>query len=250
MSKLIIDALSDTHNRHKEFTCEGGDILLHSGDCTGRGTLAEALDFLDWYGAQPYTHKVLIAGNHDWVFEREPALMADECKKRGIIYLNDSGVILKDTMGQKGDYLIRVWGSPVQPWFYDWAFNRRRTLEEATAFGGGWIKNHWDLIPNNTEILLTHGPAMGYGDGVERFGRDAEFTTEHVGCAELLHAIQQSEIKLHISGHIHEGRGFYYEKDTTFVNASSLNRMYYPVTKKPMRITREIFQDGSVGYVL
>ncbi len=241
MSKLIIDLLSDTHNRHEEFTCSGGDILLHSGDCTGRGTMAEAISFLDWYAKQPYDHKVMIAGNHDWIFEQQPQLMADECKARGIILLNDSGCVFKDNMGQKGDYLIHVWGSPVQPWFHSWAFNRGR---------GNEIKKHWDLIPKNTEILLTHGPAHGILDGVERFTRDAEYETEHVGCEELIKVIENSSILLHVCGHIHEGRGYEYKREKTYVNASSLDRRYYPVSRKPMRTIREIFQDGSVGYVL
>lgn len=236
MSQLIIDALSDTHNRHKEFVCRGGDILMHTGDMTSHGSMGEAISFLDWYGAQNYTHKLLIAGNHDWIFEKQPELMADECRSRGIILLNDSGAILKD---MENEYLIRVWGSPVQPWFHSWAFNRQR---------GPDIKKHWDLIPKNTEMLLTHGPPHGIGSlDVVTYANGTP--KERVGCWDLSDRLAQTDVLLHVFGHIHEGRGVEYVGDRTYINASSLDRMYCPVDRKPIRIIREVFQDGSIGYV-
>ena len=60
--------------------------------------------------------------------------MEKECKDRHIIFLNDSGCVLEN---------IKIWGSPVQPWFYDWAFNRTRGAE---------IKKHWDLIPKDLKF--------------------------------------------------------------------------------------------------
>lgn len=229
MGQIIIDLLSDTHNQHRSFKPEGGDILIHAGDVCGRGTYQEAIEFLDWYADQDYSHLVMIAGNHDFIFEEEPKLMAKECKDRNIILLNDSGIVIEG---------IKIWGSPVQPWFHDWAFNRQR---------GNDIKKHWDLIPLDTEILVTHGPPYGYGDKVSYsgFGMDP-----HVGCFDLLKQIEASEVKLHVSGHIHEGRGVEIRGDgKIFANVSSLDRRYYPAAKKPMRFTREIIQDGSILYL-
>lgn len=238
--KLIIDLLSDTHNRHSEFECSGGDILLHSGDVSGRGSDQEILNFISWFEVQKYTHKILIPGNHDWSLERNFAYWKDECERRGIHLLFDSGVTVEG---------IKVWGSPVQPWFHSWAFNRARTKEGATS-QHPWIKPHWDAIPEDTEILLTHGPPYGILDEVTNIMGTSYNPPQLVGCEELLKRIKETQVKLHLFGHIHEGRGFHYDRHVTYVNGSSLDRMYCPASKKPMRVTREVFQDDSIGYVL
>lgn len=260
-NKLIIDVLSDTHGKHGYFKLEGGDILLHSGDVSSRGSDQEILDFINWFEQQDYTHRVFIPGNHDWSLERNFAYWKDECDKRGIILLNDSGVTLTgsyvveehSTVREGGvsieRYDIKVWGSPVQPWFHSWAFNRARTEAEA-KYKHRWIKPHWDLIPEDTEILLTHGPPMKILDEVTTVMGTSYNPPQHVGCEELSKRLAQLHVKLHLFGHIHEGRGFQYEGETTYVNGSSLDRMYMPADKKPMRVSREVFQDGSIGYVL
>lgn len=246
-SKLIIDLLSDTHNRHADFKCKGGDILLHSGDVSSRGTDQEILNFINWFEQQPYESKIFIPGNHDWSLERNFAYWKDECIKRRIHLLNDSGLIIKSMYDPNLN--LKIWGSPVQPWFHSWAFNRARTEKEATK-QHGWIKPHWDLIPKDTEILLTHGPPMGILDEVTRVCGSSNNPPQHAGCEELLKKIKETNVKLHLFGHIHEGRGFHYEGSTTYVNGSSLDRMYCPTDNKPMRTIREVFQDGSIGYTL
>jgi predicted MPP superfamily phosphohydrolase len=253
--KIVIDMLSDTHNQHEKFKCEGGDILLHSGDCTSRGGLSEAIKFMEWFGKQPYTHKVMIPGNHDWIFEENPAVMQEYAAKNGIHLLNDSGVILSGAVivGEPSAvreggtsierYDIKVWGSPVQPWFHSWAFNRYMDERHATA-KHPWIKPHWDMIPEGTEILLTHGPAYMILDKVVR----GNF---NVGCYHLAKRIEELGVSLHVCGHIHEGKGFHYGPKTTYVNASSLDERYWaPEDSKPMRVIREICLDGSIAYVL
>lgn len=250
MGKLIVDLMSDTHNRHGHFKPEGGDILLHSGDVSSRGRPEEIIQFMEWFADQDYSHKVFIPGNHDWDLEKNFGFYLKKAEELGIHLLNDSGVTLTGiydkTDLEDNKYSIKVWGSPVQPWFHSWAFNRARTQREATRIHG-WIKPHWDMIPEDTEILLTHGPAYKILDEVTSIGMNPEI---NVGCEELAKRIEQLNIALHVSGHIHEGRGFHYGPKCTYVNASSLDRMYYPVGDKPMRATREIVQDGSVVYVL
>jgi Icc-related predicted phosphoesterase len=224
---LQIHALSDTHTRHRHFTMPGGDILIHSGDATSQGRLSETIEFLNWFGDQDYAHRIFVPGNHDMIFEENPTLMAEECKNRGIILLNDSGCEVEG---------IKIWGSPIQPWFYDWAFNRRRTKEEADKFGGGFIKDHWDLIPADTEILVTHGPPKGILDYVPRPWGEME----HVGCDELLAKIYQTQVKLHIFGHIHYAAGYKYLDGRTFVNAASLSEAYTPTKGNPRRIVKDV----------
>jgi Icc-related predicted phosphoesterase len=103
------------------------------------------------------------------------------------------------------------------------------------------------MIPDDTEVLLTHGPPHGFGDVVTYADGTPK---EHAGCYDLLEKIQNSKVKLHVSGHIHEGRGVIYDKIVTYVNASFLDRMYMPASERPIRATRDfIQQDGSVVYL-
>lgn len=200
----------------------GGDVLIHAGDVSGRGQSGEILPFLDWFADQDYSHLILIAGNHDWGFAKEMGRYEQECKDRGITYLNDSGTDI---------YGIKVWGSPVQPWFCNWAFNKER---------GPDIMRHWDMIPDDVEVLITHGPPYMIGDGVLRIGRNAEYDLEHVGCADLAERIKSlKDLKLHVSGHVHEGRGIIEKEGVTYVNASALNEHYQPVNGVPIRLVRQ-----------
>jgi Icc-related predicted phosphoesterase len=228
---MKIVCISDTHNKHKEISLNKGDVLIHAGDATGRGEAGEILPFLTWFSEQKFSHKILVAGNHDFGFERSPSRYEEECKRLGIIYLNDSGVNIEG---------INIWGSPVQPEFFNWAFNRR--IEEKLPDDydpyhsynkvNPPIKPHWDLIPNNTDILITHGPPLGVLDTVSRY-----LVNLNVGCPHLMDAILRVKPKLHVFGHIHEQQGILKKGDTVFVNASQLNDRYMVAYKpKTLRI--------------
>lgn len=196
--KLVL--ISDTHGAHKTVQVPEGDVLIHAGDLSKRGEEGEVKEFLDWFSKQPHTYKVFVAGNHDWLFERRSAEYIKSLIPENIIYLNDSGVEING---------VYIWGSPIQPTFYNWAFNRDR---------GEDIKRHWDLIPEHTDVLITHGPPYGI--------LDKTFRGEHVGCQDLMNAIHEIQPKLHVFGHIHEGYGIQQSKQTNFVNASILDQKY------------------------
>lgn len=225
---MKIVCISDTHNKHKQISLDEGDILIHAGDATGRGQSGEILPFLYWFSEQKFKHKVLIAGNHDFGFEREPSRYEELCIQLGITYLNDSGANIEG---------LNIWGSPVQPEFFNWAFNRRieeklpdsydpfHSYEKIHPF----IKPHWDLIPDNTDILITHGPPLGIMDEVPR---NFKQTMLSVGCPHLLDAINRVKPKIHIFGHIHEQHGIFKTKETVFVNAAQLDDSYL-VAYKP-----------------
>ena len=148
---MKITCISDTHNQHSHIPpdwLEGGDVLVHAGDVSGRGSLKEVEAFMEWFNELPYTHKIFIAGNHDFWFEKVSTFAVNEMlaeKYPNITYLNDSGVEIDG---------VKFWGSPVQPWFYDWAFNRVGTD----------ICRHWDMIPLDIDVLVTHGPMKGILD--------------------------------------------------------------------------------------
>lgn len=197
---MKITLISDTHGLHHQLTLKGGDLLIHAGDVSARGTESEVLDFLNWFKKQPYRYKIFIAGNHDWFFEMESLELIRSVIPNDVIYLNDSGVCIEG---------FTIWGSPIQPTFFDWAFNRER---------GDEIDRHWQLIPKNVDILITHGPPFGILDKTIR--------GQAVGCEMLLKKINEIKPKLHVFGHIHEGYGLLDKENTTFVNASVLNLRY------------------------
>ena len=195
--KLVF--ISDTHNRHRDIKIPEGDILVHAGDVSSRGIKSEIDSFINWFQSQPHKHKIFIAGNHDFFFEKIVERNV-EVKIPNVIYLNDSGCEIEG---------LNFWGSPVQPEFFNWAFNRKRGKE---------IKQHWDLIPKNTDILITHGPPYGILDKTPR--------NEWVGCEELVKKVIEIKPKIHAFGHIHEGYGIFKNENTTFINASILNEKY------------------------
>jgi Icc-related predicted phosphoesterase len=192
-------ALSDTHGKHN-FDLPPGDVLLHAGDVSSRGLKSEVQRFLDWFSSLDYTYKIFIAGNHDFFFEEASKEEIDAMIPNNLIYLNDSGVEIEG---------IKIWGSPIQPWFHDWAFNRKRGPE---------IQKHWDLIPSDSDIVITHGPAFGILDRL--------ISGMPVGCEDLLPTLQRIAPKVHLCGHIHEAYGERQVGDTLFLNASILNVRY------------------------
>ncbi len=197
---MKVVAISDTHGFHNQLQLPEGDMLIHAGDVSKRGEEHEVVEFLEWFKNQPFTHKIFIAGNHDFFFEgRAKSYIATKIPDN-VIYLNDSGVTIEG---------IHIWGSPVQPWFYDWAFNRKRGYE---------ILKHWELIPKETDILITHGPVAGILDKTV-YGNS-------VGCEDLRQVVKRIKPKFFICGHIHEAYGIEETISTTYINASVLNVKY------------------------
>lgn len=202
MPKIVL--ISDTHNLHSKITIPECDILIHAGDATGRGTLQEVSSFLYWLSQQPAKHKVAIPGNHDWLFDTDPFMAKNLLSQYSdIVMLNDE---LKEVMG------LKIYGSPVTPRFFDWAFN----ADEDDLY------ETWSKIPDGIDILVTHGPPKGVLD-ITQDG-------DSVGCpilaAEIMYRIKP---KYHIFGHIHEGYGQQKIEGITYINASTCNRKYQPV---------------------
>jgi Icc-related predicted phosphoesterase len=224
---MKITFISDTHSKHNLLNKDlpGGDILIHAGDFMNGGyDFQEAIDFLEWFDKiDNYTDKIFIAGNHDRVFENIPHWVENILPNYSTIdYLQDeSWVDYYD--GHNGDFPednIRIYGSPWQPEFYNWAFNLPRNGEE--------MKEKWDAIPDNTDILVTHGPLYGYLDipGGQNI---------RVGCEMLRARVDQFKPKIHVFGHIHGSAGYYFNGHTHFINASVLNEQYV-YTNLPLNI--------------
>ena len=206
---MKIVCLSDTHNCNQEITVPDGDILIHAGDATIRGTQTEVEDFLAWFSSLPHQHKVFVAGNHDWLFETNNRFARLLIANYKIKYLEDS---LTDIEG------LKIYGSPWQPRFFDWAFNLNR---------GGELAEKWKLIPADIDILITHGPPNGILDEVPR-----KYWVENTGCEELRKRVEEisvlGRLKLHVFGHIHCGYGQTEKFGVKFVNASNCDESYEP----------------------
>jgi len=192
--------ISDTHGQHAGLKLPKGDVLMHAGDISSRGKRDEVLDFLNWFKELPHKYKIFIAGNHDFLFEDLPEEEIKAMIPDNVIYLCDSGVSIEN---------IKIWGSPVTPWFFDWAFNRQRGTE---------IAKHWNLIPNDTDILITHGPVF---DKLDR-----TIHGERVGCIDLLKKVEHLRPKIFICGHIHEAYGTQEQNGIKYINASVLDERY------------------------
>jgi predicted phosphohydrolase len=182
----------------------GGDICPVSNHDIGFQSSWLDGEFRAWLKMVPAQQTVFIAGNHDFVFEKEPRLVP---KDLPAVYLQDAGFEWRG---------LKIWGTPWQPWFFDWAFN----LYEPE------LERKWALIPVGTHVLLLHGPPRGYGDGVPERGG-----VRSTGSPSLLARIQQVKPKLAVFGHIHEGRGEWRVGETVLANVTILDEKYQYVYK-------------------
>jgi Icc-related predicted phosphoesterase len=154
-------------------------------------------EFNKYLGSLPHPHKIVVAGNHDFCIADDPKACAAILTK--CIYLQDQTVTIAG---------IKFYGSPWQPWFHGMAFNLQR---------GPDIKAKWDLIPEDTDVLITHGAPYGHLDQIQGVSQ---------GCQDLLTAVERVRPKFHVFGHIHKGAGISKNKNTTFINASSCDQWY------------------------
>ncbi len=197
--------ISDTHGKHHSLQLPPADAIIHAGDVSSRGREEEIIDFVKWFSGLDYKYKIFVAGNHDFFFERCNELRLKTIIPNNVIYLNDSSIEIEG---------IKIWGSPISPWFYDWAFNRHR---------GATIQKHWNLIPNDIDIIVTHGPVYGF--------LDKTVSGDAVGCKDLLNTIYKIKPKVHICGHIHEGYGQIEDNGINYINASVVDFNYRLVNK-------------------
>jgi Icc-related predicted phosphoesterase len=229
--KKRLTFISDSHTKHDKLNgfLPGGDLLLCAGDISSRGYITELENFFKWFdGINNYDTKVFIAGNHDFGFQDENE------KVKGLLtgyktidYLQDERMDLFDEEDQQ----LVIYGSPWQPEFHNWAFNLPR---------GEKIKEKWDLIPNDVDILITHGPPFSKLDYVP-------YNNINVGCEELLLKVQQIKPKIHLFGHIHEGSGYVFDGNTHYINAAVLNGRY-EFRNKPITVDFD-FETNEIDFI-
>jgi len=206
--------LSDTHGRHNEITELYGelpyvDIIVHSGDCTRYGEFEETDLFMNWFSNRNAMHKVLVAGNHDFVLQQTDRRNWLLANNYGVTYLEDSFINING---------LGIYGSPWSPVFGMWAFMKHRNAE---------LDEVWQKVPTDgsVDLLVTHTPRYGRFDVSVR-------GNYNVGCEMLANRINDINPKVHVFGHIHECGGMIKEetevplKGMISLNASLLNIRY------------------------
>ena len=200
--KIIL--ISDTHR------CIDGliempkaDMIIHAGDFCNDGSVEDTMVFNKWFCQLPYKYKIVVAGNHDRIFEYEPSL-ARSLLDPHIIYLQDEMVEIEG---------IKFYGSPHSRPFCNWAFNR--TEEEMDVL--------FSKIPENIDVLITHTPPFGILDDSGR--------NKDLGSQSLLKHIQRVRPRVNIFGHIHNSRNQFVdnERNIKYYNVSICNEIYEPV---------------------
>jgi Icc-related predicted phosphoesterase len=199
---MQITVISDTHGQHDRIKSlnkplinevdGAGKMIIHAGDITEDGSEAEVRDFLRWFAKLPHQYKIFIGGNHDLFLEQSSMVTIGKMIPKGVYYLNNSGLIVEG---------LRIWGSPVTPYFLGMAFNKKRGVE---------IKKVWDSIPPWTDILITHGAPAGIMDG-------------GFGCEDLLERVKEITPQYHLFGHAHGQSGNNKVGETTFINAAMVD---------------------------
>ncbi len=219
---MIITFISDTHTKHRQINNDlpGGDMLIHAGDIMNSGyDENDVYEFLEWFENQSdkYNSVVFIAGNHDRYFENHPQKIKEILSEYpNVTYLQDTPLLY---VNEEATQDCKIYGSPWQPEFYDWAFNLPRQGED--------LREKWFWIPKDTDILVTHGPPFGHCDEAPYGG--------HVGCELLRERVDEFPPKIHVFGHIHAGYGYKFYNGTHFFNASVLGERYN-YDNKPMTV--------------
>lgn len=233
---MKIVCASDIHGMWNKIEWPPGDVLVLAGDIlhnyiSGRGCEIEVaaqlheLDMMGGFLSPKYQSIVIVPGNHDWLFQRNLGEARKVCANHSINLLVDDGVEING---------VKFWGSPWQPFFYDWAFNFPNPKENPARARAHAI-NTWNQIPPETQVLITHGPPLNILDTCQDGRR--------VGCPYLTQRIAELQnLSLHVFGHIHFSAGNINIDGCQYVNAAILNEQY-EIEKKPTVI--ELFNPSD-----
>lgn len=206
---MLVTAISDLHGDRPKL--KGGDLLIIAGDLTARDRLSEYQEFCHWLHNQPYNKKIVIAGNHDMRIQKEPFQF--DTMLTGATYLCDSGTEYQG---------LKIWGTPWTQWFQGvnpdcTAFMLRTEFE---------LKDKFDMIPEDTDILISHSPCF------ERL--DKTLYHERTGSKALrdrVDFLRGKKLKHHFHGHIHEAYGEHEEGGLKTYNVARMDRNYIPRNK-------------------
>lgn len=210
---MIIDCIADLHGERPNLN-EGAAMLIIAGDLCARDGEEHYYDFWQWIINLPYEHVAVIAGNHDNFLQKEPRFFPNSVNNN-IHYLCDSGCEIDG---------FKIWGSP-------WTKTFKGMNPKCKAFTCDTdeeLAEKWEMIPYDTDILVTHSPSWGNLDITTR--------GESVGSLSLWMKILGVMPRIHICGHIHESYGeCTHRNGIKIVNASLMNEDY-DFINEPIRI--------------
>jgi Icc-related predicted phosphoesterase len=186
--------VSDSHGKHNQLVIPECDVLIHCGDFTTRSTITEMKDFGDWIQVQPALHKLVVAGNHDWICFSEQIGLAKEI-------LGYKTILMSSTLVE---------------------------VDNLTIYGTFDEDHLYQNIPYGADILVTHYPPRGILDEVPpntKFNKTE--TPRYLGNEYLYHEVQRAMPKYHFFGHIHEQGGrTHIANSTTYRNCALLDENY------------------------
>lgn len=196
--RIRVVCISDTHG-----SCPSllpGDLLIHAGDLTQSGSAEELQRVLDWLDSHAHQHKIVIAGNRDFILDTAKTPRDDEAREMlrwgGIQYLCDESRNFKFAGGRT----LKVYGSPWTVQHGNWAFQYPQGHD---AFS--------NKMSDDLDVAVTHMPPKfhldiaGYGDEL------------------LLRELWRVRPTLHVFGHLHRGYG------EDFLTYDSFERSYEQV---------------------
>lgn len=201
--------ISDTHGNHSDLGTLHGDVLIHCGDfCDGFFDEDQTLvEFDEWLGEQNFDVILCVGGNHDF--------LAETIYKSGKPVFKNAVYLVDETYHFNG---INFYGSPWLPDLEGWANylpdNKR--------------KEKWELIPDSTDVLITHTPPFGI--------LDKPRSERSIGCNFLSEAIQRVKPKIHCFGHVHASPGVVNDSGIEFINATMVNSKMEVVYEPIIRI--------------
>eukprot|EP01083_Nonionella_stella_P178507 630773_1 len=217
-----IVCISDTHELHRQLSIPNGDVLIHCGDIlfanshnySEEQSIKKMHDFNTWLGTLPHKYKIIIAGNHDYCFEKIGRTRCEQILTNAIYLINDPFTLtFEDT--RNINLFCSAYSIPNSAFSPNKAFQSPRdTIADKI----------WSQIPNDIDILVTHHMPHTYLDNGK-------------GCTALLNILKDrcTRCKYSIFGHWHSTYGVQFGQDNgkefsnehrqniCFINASSVD---------------------------
>ncbi|KAJ5654311.1 hypothetical protein N7490_001314 [Penicillium lividum] len=212
LRKTRFVCISDTHGytpSEAGFKLPAGDVLIHAGDLTNKGSLTEMRRTMDWISKANFEMKIVVAGNHDVTLDPEfyarhgqefhsPQLEdPSQCLKTvtsaapSVIYLRHRAAVINLTRKDGPNTTFKVFGSPYSQFEGNWAFGYNSGKDAAAL---------WNQIPPDSDVIVTHTPPRSHCD--------QKPTGRKIGCDALRQTLSRIRPPLAICGHVHEGRGY------------------------------------------
>ncbi|RPB21923.1 Metallo-dependent phosphatase, partial [Terfezia boudieri ATCC MYA-4762] len=212
--RVRIVCISDTHNQTPA-RLPPGDILIHAGDLTNSGTYKELSRAAEWLrNLKGYEYKIVVPGNHDLGLDRSWLFLGKEARDRGVVYLgpdyNHSGGRGRDKISTRFTNPTTSCTRPKRRWAF--GYSTPVSLDESC-----WA----DIPASGIDILVTHTPPKYHLDSHDSFSlsissassrgsptvQNGLETATFLGCEFLRRALWRTKPRLHVFGHVHEGRG-------------------------------------------